>query len=689
MNNGLTQHWYYDILLQLGPLLTRGIYLLLASVYAILINISDAKILSDATISNFFAKVQAIVGIFMIFRLTMTILQGLINPDQLTDSKSGAGSVIMKIIVSLVMLTMLIPISNMPNPSNEFEKSIKANGILFGVLYDAQSRILKQDILTKLVLSDEGNYNTKKSLNEMGDNLAIIVLKTFFTPNLKNGVDSKFEMVKGEDGVLRYKDSDLYCDMKDSWNNDLKKKYETYYTATSTGTILNMITEPCEIAKNPERGWDAYGFNYNWLTSLVCSVIFLVVLVLLCIEVAKRAIKLAILRLIAPIPIISYMNPKTNFESGPMGAWVKTLTSTYLELFINLAVIYFVISIIGEISSGGLDLGNSKGAIGLFSNIFIYIALILFAKDAPKFLKQALGIKDEGKGFLGGLGGSIGTMLGVGAAAAGAVGAGIASGRASHMADETNGKKHSPLNLAKNVGAGLVGGVTGFGAGVKTAATSKDHAMKNTFDAIQKRNATALERGANGSTFLGRAGTNATRLFTGQDAYEKELREINKNKAIASTGKDFFSYVEGKAKTDGAGWNVNASYRGANVNTSLDEFHRKKAEAIAKRQRGIGDGTFEIDGQIFAAESGATDKFEQDLMMAAGTEWIVQNQTDIGLQNKLNSYRDAGGVYDIGTSNMDADIKKKYKAAEGNATRLETDARHQQHKADHGATGGK
>ena len=76
-------------------------------------------------------------------------------------------------------------------------------------------------------------------------------------------------------------------------------------------------------------------------------IILLIVVILLSftIDVAVRAVKLAVLRLIAPIPIISYMDPKGSKDSA-FNSWVKTLTSTYsfAKILLNTALCFFSVS---------------------------------------------------------------------------------------------------------------------------------------------------------------------------------------------------------------------------------------------------------------------------------------------------------------------------------------------------------
>ena len=143
-----------------------------------------------------------------------------------------------------------------------------------------------------------------------------------------------------------------------------------------------------------------YVFAFNWIVSFIVGIVFLVVLVGFTIDIAIRAIKLAVLRLLAPIPVISYIEPKSA-KDGMFASWVKSLTSTYLDLFLRLAIVYFVIFLIQDMIVNGIVIGDAGGFVGPVSFVFIMLGLFFFAKMAPKFIKDALGIKGMGMSNIG------------------------------------------------------------------------------------------------------------------------------------------------------------------------------------------------------------------------------------------------------------------------------------------------
>ena len=707
MTNGSGNHFYIDAGHQIARLICQGIYLLLGGVYNILIQISKSQIISSSDMAKFYARVQLIIGVFMLFRLSFSIVQGIIDPEKFSDSKKGFSGLIVKVITALALLTLIVPISNMPNKSlNSYEKNVKDNGILFGTLYEFQNRVLDQQLLAKLIM---GVNKGSDELNDTGKDLSVIVLRSFFTPNLKEGSDTK-AFIDKKTGKFKHKY--LYCnvykDQKDDKGNKItdfgsrvgqvREAYKKYYSPKSdTSTILNMINQGCESEYSSLSGWDSYAFNFNWFAGLIVGLLFLIILVLMCLEIAKRAIKLALLRLIAPIPIIGYMNPDSDMQNGPLGAWIKALVSTYLELFFYLLVIFFAIFVIQSIDShGGLDF---DGTAGLFAKIFVYLGLIFFAKDAPKFLRQALGMKeDAGSGLFSGLGQirkAAGIGAGVGAAAVGGIGTGIRYGKEHNQEGLDKDQKHGlkrAWRIAGNVGSGLLGSMTSMASGTKAAVTAKDHRTKA---AINAQNEKALLR-ETGSTAPGRVKATAERTFgnlyaDNADANAKKYQEYNEamEKVIsrvkdkAATATDTTSnfetngyHIQGNYADFMSKWKANEhndsfEFNGEQINTEdaaliAEEFKKKNEAAYFTK---YSDTSWIEDNE---------EKFDKDLV-----EYVaVANDKSIGLDKNIV------GTKITSSSSFGSDIKERAGKSSRKASELRRGPKYKKSSANRDAIGG-
>ena len=363
-------------------------FFLLRGVYQVFFNVSTAEIFSNELIRDFYYRCQLVIGVFMLFKLSVTILEGIMDPARVTDKKSGAGKIISRIITSLVILALITPI-NIPNPSNKWEKQVNNNGLLFGALYSLQERILSNNTIGKLVLGTADGINDAitqgKTLAEDADEFAVNILGGFLRINVKK--DSQVET--GKDPEVN-RDNWICSDIPDD-------QIKTIQTGP-TEEMLKLVNENCSAG---------FSFAYLPLIGGIVALVISVVLILYTIDVAIRALKLAILRLIAPIPIISHMSISAKEGKGEdaFSNWVRSLTSTYLELFIRLAIMYFVIYLIHDIIENGIVINTGTGIVGILSFIFIIIGIFIFARQAPKFIENSLGIK--------GMGGSIGLAMGL------------------------------------------------------------------------------------------------------------------------------------------------------------------------------------------------------------------------------------------------------------------------------------
>lgn len=380
-------HWWMDPIKWFLALFDRIVYGLMAILYDIFFNIADTTIFSSETIKNFYSRVQLIIGVVMIFKLSISVMQAVMDPDRLTNKDTGMGKIITRIVTMLAMFTAIIPLNIPYAEEGSYNAYLNENGLLFGTLYSLQSRIIKGNVIGKLVLgNNSASTSIKGNLSEdeasQGDKLATFILKTFVRLNLKKSAvdegafDSKGNLIS----------DNLMCD--GGYDDEL----EIYVNSDSTpGDILDGVTEWCKPPENIHDE-DRYSYVYTPIISTICGIIIDIVLIGYCVDIAIRALKLAVLRLLAPIPIISYVDPKSS-KDGSFATWTKSLTSTYIDVFLRLAIIFFVLFLIQDIIKNGLDIPIGNGAVGAFSTIFIIIGLFYFAKMAPKFIKDALGMK--------------------------------------------------------------------------------------------------------------------------------------------------------------------------------------------------------------------------------------------------------------------------------------------------------
>ena len=99
---------------------------------------------------------------------------------------------------------------------------------------------------------------------------------------------------------------------------------------------------------------------------LVSTIVGIIVLVLLCgiaFDIGIRFFKMLLLEMLAPIPIMSYVDPKSQ-KDGAFQHWLKELGKTFIDIFIKLGLVYLILFFISELEIDSLfvDYGAAEGA---------------------------------------------------------------------------------------------------------------------------------------------------------------------------------------------------------------------------------------------------------------------------------------------------------------------------------------
>ena len=429
------------------------------------------QVSTDSSLSGFYGEIQqriyVILTIYMLFKVMISFVSYVINPDSMSDKNQGVGNLVTRIIVSLVML-IGFPIA-------------------FNTLLDIQNDIILDGTVQRIVLGSAGVAD----MEDVGEDIGLSVYNgVFFTEGNNHDPISSIE---GEPDI-------------------------------SIAVLADHVNDQEE--GNPS----SYKYSYVPLVGFAVG-IFLTLLVLsMCVDVAVRVFKLIILQLVAPIPIISYVDPKAS-KDGAFSKWLKLLISVYTELFIRLFIMYFIVLVIEKVINGSASIGGN-----FLVKLALIIGLLFFAKDAPKFICEAIGIKPPEKGLFGGLG----NIMAAGALGLGALGAGFAVG-ASNLTKPVN-PNHKILGMGKNIGSALFGGigatVGSASTGIWAAGNAKDHQTKAVMDARNKYLANKLS----GNTLGARMSTGAKNLIAGYDID----REISKYGAIEASAKKLRGYANGE-----------------------------------------------------------------------------------------------------------------------------------------------
>ena len=557
-----------------------------------------AAVSTSSVFNNFYdgiqSRIYALLAIFMLFKITISMLTYLVNPDSMNDKSQGIGKLSMRIIVSLVMLI--------------------AFPIAFQFLNRVQPHIM--EALPRIILATNTSLNADNYDAEYGGQMENIGKQIAFMTY--HGVFFNTEC--GDTGEGGENDLSFGC---------------FQYNDNTVATAVDHINDAAD------GDSDHYRYNYLPIVGFVTALVMTLILLGYAVDVSIRVFKLIILQVIAPIPIISYMDPKSS-KDGAFNKWVKMVISVWLDLFIKLGIIYFVMLVISELISSQVisnltrELFGNNGPRGGLVLIALIVGLLFFAKDAPKFIADAMGIKmgENGKLF-----GGLGKIMAAGAIGAGTLGSIAAGARASYMADAENGKNHNAFNILKNAGAGLFGGVAGLKSGMSAALSAKDHNAKAAMDAIAKRNATTLAAGAAGSTALGRALSTGSGLIFGETAAAKGKREI----AAMEAKKSALEAVKSRVSSEMVKKDWTAGKTGIKDASGNDIFANYKSFMAAKNAAaaaGLDKFSFErrdANGNIMKDANGNTLTYEIDMTTANMQEgFILKNNESNYIEQNVN-----------------------------------------------------
>ena len=405
---------------------------LLGGIYKVFFLVANATIVSGDVIKVFYSRIQLILGILMIFKLAMSILNIIINPDSIKDQKQGPSKIVTRIVVALFMLTLVIPI-NIPNATDKsLNAYINDHGILFGFLYKAQDSILSENILAKLILGTSSNNTADdmdvNNLSDVGNAMASTVLKVFIRINVKDDTKPPCEDSETCENTI--------CDAEVN---------ESHYAEENVDpqVILSHINDSCGNGSS-----ERYAFGYTPIIGAIVMLIMTIVITGFTVDIAVRAIKLALLRMVAPVPIITYINPPKQ-GGGAFDNWTKSLISTYVDLFVRLAIVYFGLFMIQIIMNGGMDIFGSNVQGFTFTSgvafIFIILGILVFMRQAPQFIKDVLGIKGKPMGNVGLSSLLGGTAMAIGGGGLAGFGLGAMQGFDTANRAAAEGKAFSPF----------------------------------------------------------------------------------------------------------------------------------------------------------------------------------------------------------------------------------------------------
>jgi len=424
------QSFFHGILLWLDSIVYEFVSLL----YKIFLDLAEINIFSQEFYEDFSSRIYAIIGVVMLFVLAYALLRALVDPDQLTKGDKGMAKLVPTFITSLVIIGLLPAI--------------------FNFAYQTTTFILQENIIGVLIFGESGDSG---AIRNFGTQLSYTSLHAFLNPENNNG--------PFDDGVTW---EDIKANIRDK--ND-----------------YGGITQMADAIADGKVA-------YRWGFSTAVGLFLIYVLASFCLDLAVRAVRLAFLQLIAPIPVLMRVLPTKNdmFKN-----WMKKTIACFTEVFVRVLIMYLVVYFVSSVE---LLQDSGTGFEGLIVKVLIIMGILMFAKEFPGLLKDITGI-DSGniklglKDFVGKLG--AGGLLG----ATAVVGAGLTTG----IRNTVNGWRNGKIGI----GSGIAGAFSASARAAKGGFTAKNFSDMNkaTTSAItsatEAREKRAIYKSAHGGTVRG------------------------------------------------------------------------------------------------------------------------------------------------------------------------------------------
>ena len=388
---------------------------LVDNIYDLIYAFASATFFEESMILTIMNNTYIAISIFALFRIALILVNAMINPDKLSDKENGIGSVLRNLVVMFVLLIF--------------------TPLLFREANYIQSKVVEGNYIQKIFLPN--NAQSEKPGTEMKK----IAMGALIHP------DDAFATYDSTTGLYTPKDT---CTGK---CETAVSDYNTMIQSDAKG-MFSVFTKHIGRTEKVDEDGDGeketvYVYTYMFVVTLIVGCFITYILFTFGLDIAIRAVELAVLQMIAPLFIVTYIDPKSA-KTGPFHNWLKTVGKTYASLFIKLAILSLMIMFISLI-----DQIKVSDNVGLIGKLVILLAILIFAKKAPKWIGDMIGVDGETSG-LGGLGKKIGSAALVGGAltktghaAAGAVAGGVVAAH-NQLRNRRQGRRDAANNKLPN-----------------------------------------------------------------------------------------------------------------------------------------------------------------------------------------------------------------------------------------------
>ena len=412
---GFLKSWLSDGLEKVGGAIIQGIrylmfalstfiYGLLMDLYDMFLALCNVRLLSNDILQELSRRVGYILGVVMLFYVILGFIQLLLNPDAINDGEKGATAIIKKTIIVIVMLG-------------------SAN-FAFELLYQVQVTVVKSNIISKLLLpysvtpivngQDTSTSQDSTLINNetFGSLLAEELFSSFYSIE-----EFKESDIDSNGDISSYEDCQTVVN---NFRNQLinNRSFDLGYTCLNSTIVVNFKIDD----STKSDGQETNVVKFNWLLCPLVGLVAVYLMVMYCFKVGIRMVQLMFLEIISPMAIVSYLAPK---KDTMFSKWKNIYISTYIDVFIRIAIInfaFFLVATVFSVTGGdGLEFQGTDFSSNPFFKVIMILSILTFAKKAPELVGELLPKSASKLGF----GASMKEIFGLGAITGGIAGLGI------------------------------------------------------------------------------------------------------------------------------------------------------------------------------------------------------------------------------------------------------------------------
>lgn len=352
-------------------------YLLVSLSYNIFLAVTKLDLFGgsesgQAVYEMFTQKIYMVLSVVMLFVFAYELILMIINPDG--DGVKKTTGIIKNTVISIALVVVL--------------------PIVFKYMQVFQIHVIDNNTIGAIVLGTSPTDSSANGNSGYGDTISTILLVTFLHPQ-GSGYNDFFNTLGDFVGIDEAKNNCLShgeaneetCQI---WAEAMEKYWNTTHQAAIDAGGYSAITWNSDI-----RGTigDDDGTYYMWIISTGCAILVAYFFASYAIDLGTRAVKLGFLELIAPVPVMLRIIPKMEKS---FKTWQGELIKTYVELFIRVAVIFFIVKLctlvpefVDIIFSSGSNVDGGLLLKGITMSILI-LGLLKFAKEAPELFKSIM-----------------------------------------------------------------------------------------------------------------------------------------------------------------------------------------------------------------------------------------------------------------------------------------------------------